>query len=111
MHEPWFKELAQAQARQDTIDHYESYSLSFGATVDIDGISENDTKLLSKKSIGRPATDWRIVNKVLTVYDKNIIEVEENNGRKISLRTIANMVGGIDHCTVRNILNKYRADR
>jgi hypothetical protein len=108
MHEPWFKELAQAQSRQDVIDFYEGYSLSFGATVDIEGTHSADVKLLSKKNIGRPATDWRIVNKVLLLFDQNTTDVEENNARKLSLRTMATLVGGVDHCTVRNILNRYR---
>jgi len=109
MNEPWFKELAKAQSIQDEIDKRESYQIPFTSAADSNGKVEV-SELLAKKPVGRPSTDWRIVAKVLQIYDTSIDVYEQGLSPRIkSLRTIAKEVGNsVDHCTVRNILNAYR---
>jgi len=95
---------------QERISARESYSLTYGATTDLYGSASNaNTELLSQKNIGRPPIDWKKKNKVLELYDSSLDGVEKGLRKNVkSLRNIANEVGGIDHCTVRGILRKYR---
>lgn len=109
MDEPWFKALAQEQSRQDTIDKHESYCLPYNSTTDIYGVYKAP-ELLSKRDVGRPSTDWRIVDKVLRIYDESVEDVKEGKAiRPKSLRTIARELDNkIGYVTVRNILKEYR---
>lgn len=100
--EPWFKELLRQQKRQDAIDRLERHSLPTTSSVNVYG-DYTPPELLSKRPVGRPATDWRIVNKILAVYDDSV------DTKPKSLRKIARAVDNkVDHCTVRNILKTYR---
>lgn len=109
MTEAWFIALVQEQSRQDTIDRYESYSLPYNSQTNIYGTYEA-TELLSRKEVGRPTTDWRIVAKVLQIYDDSVEDVKEGKAvRPKSLRAIARELGNIlGYVTVRNILKEYR---
>ncbi len=111
MDEPWFKALAEEQSRQDTIDRRESYRLPYYSATDIHG-TYNSPELLSKRDVGRPSTDWRIVDKVLQIYDDSVADVREGKTiRTKSLRAIAREVGSVvGYVTVRNILREYRND-
>lgn len=104
MKEPWFLALLEAQQKQETIDRYESFELPYSAGVNMYG-KQSAPELLAKRPVGRPPTDWRIVNRVLELYDESIEILQ----KKKSLRQLAREVNGvIDHCTVRNILKEYR---
>ena len=109
MDEPWFKALAAEQQIQDDIDRREGYVLPYDSATNIYGQHEL-TELLSKRNVGRPSTDWRLVERVLRLYDESQGQVELGKSKRVkSLRTLANEVGNkIDHCTVRNILKTYR---
>jgi hypothetical protein len=107
--EPWFIALTQEQSRQDTIDRHESYCLPYNSTTNIYGVYEAP-ELLSKRDVGRPSTDWRIVDKVLQIYDASVEDVKEGRiARPKSLRAIARELNNrIGYVTVRNILKEYR---
>ena len=109
MNTPWFLALAEEQTRQDTIDKHEHYCLPYWSTTNIYGIHEA-TELLSKREVGRPSTDWRIVDKVLQIYDSSVEDVKEGIAlRPKSLRAIARELNNcIGFVTVRNILREYR---
>lgn len=111
MREPWFIALAQEQQRQDQIDRYESYALPWHSATDLYG-KYTAPELLSKRDVGRPSTDWRMVEKVLRLYDESIDNVRLKYAiRPISLRTIARELGNkIGYVTIRNILLEYRKD-
>lgn len=112
MSQEWFKELAKAQAKQDEIDRLEAYEVPYHSSTTSTG-EASKLELLSRKNVGRPATDWRIVDKVLQIYDTSVDQVELGLSPRIkSLRLIAHEVGNsIDHCTVRNILKVYRKQK
>lgn len=109
MHEPWFEALANEQQRQDDIDRREGFVLPYNSATDIYGQQESP-QLLVKRNVGRPATDWRIVERVLRLYDASLEQFELKQTKRVkSLRTLANEVGNVvDHCTVRNIIKTYR---
>ncbi len=111
INEPWFKELAALQQEQDDIDKRERYNIPYYSTTDIHGVYE-PPKLLSKKDVGRPSTDWRIAAKVLEVYDESVDAVKNKKAVRVkSLRQIAREVGhGLGYVTCRNILLKYRKE-
>jgi hypothetical protein len=111
MREPWFIALAQEQQKQDQIDRYESYGLPYHSATDIYG-KYTAPELLSKRDVGRPSTDWRIIEKVLCLYDKSIDDVQLKRAiRPASLRAIAKELGNkIGYVTIRNILLEYRKD-
>lgn len=107
MDEEWFIALAEEQSRQDIIDKHERFSLPYGSTTNVYGVYEAP-ELLSKREIGRPSTDWRIVDKVLQIYDTSVQDMLEGKTTRVkSLRSIAKEVGNIGFCTVRNILIEY----
>jgi len=109
--EDWFIALVEEQSRQDTIDRYERYSLPYSSATDIHGIY-TAPELLSKRDVGRPSTDWRIVDKVLAIYDSSFEDVKEGKAiRTKSLRAIAKEIGGVvGYVTIRNILKEYRRE-
>lgn len=109
MTEDWFIALSQEQSRQDTIDRYESYCLPYNSATNIYGVQDSP-ELLSKREVGRPSTDWRIVDKVLQIYDASVEDVKEGKAaRPKSLRAIARLLDNkIGYVTVRNILKEYR---
>jgi hypothetical protein len=109
MDEPWFKALAEEQSKQDTIDRHESYRLPYYSATNMYGVYEAP-ELLSKRDVGRPSTDWRIVDKVLQIYDSSVEDVNEGKAvRPKSLRAIAKELDNkIGYVTVRNILKEYR---
>ena len=111
INENWFKALCEEQTRMDIIDRRESYSLPYGSSTNIYGIYEAP-ELLSKKDVGRPSTDWRIVDKVLQIYDFSVQDVKEGKAiRPKSLRAIAKEIGNtIGYVSVRNILREYRRE-
>lgn len=107
----WFIALAEAQARQDTINSRERWMIPYHSAVNIHGLSEAP-ELLSKREVGRPSTDWRIVDKVLQIYDSSVEDVKEGKTlRPKSLRAIAReMDNVIGYVSVRNILREYRKE-
>ncbi len=109
MNEPWFKALAEEQAKQDDIDRRERYLIPYSSATDLYGNYEQKG-LLAKRDVGRPSTDWRIVHKVLEIYDQSVEDVlMKRTPRIISLRAISNQIDNkIDHCTVFKILKSYR---
>lgn len=109
MTEEWFIALTKEQSIQDAIDRHESYSLPYTSATDIYGVQDTP-ELLSKKDVGRPSTDWRIVDKVLQIYDSSVQDVLEGKAvRTKSLRVIARELHNtIGYVTVRNILKEYR---
>lgn len=109
MNERWFIVLAESQKTQDEINRRESYSLPYSQSTDLHGTYKS-SELLSKRNIGRPETNWIIVNKVLEIYDMSIEDFLLNKVPRVkSLRTIAKELNNvIDHCTVRNIIRAYR---
>lgn len=111
MHEPWFIALAEAQQKQDQIDKYESYGLPYHSATDIYG-KYTAPELLSKRDVGRPSTDWRIIEKVLCLYDQSIDDVRLKHAiRPASLRAIAKALDNkIGYVTIRNILLEYRKE-
>lgn len=106
--EPWFKEIARLQAQQDKIDKFENTDLDAPAAQLI-GDTPNIT---IKKDIGRPKTDWRIVNKVLEIYDRDREQVLNGEKKKpLSLRAMAREINeAVGYFTVRSILIQYRPD-
>lgn len=112
MHEEWFEALAEQQAKQDMIDKRERYNIPYGSTTDIYGIQAKPD-LLSKRSIGRPSTDWRIIQHILELYDHSLEEIQlQERKRPLSLRSIAAKTGGkVSHLTVRTVIRNYRKDR
>lgn len=109
MTEDWFIALAQEQSRQDTIDRHESYCLPYNSYTNIYGVHDAP-ELLSKRDVGRPSTDWRLVDKVLQIYDASVEDANEGKiARPKSLRAIARELNNrIGYVTIRNILREYR---
>ncbi len=112
MQEPWFKALSKEQSRQDEIDRYEGYSLPFNSAADIYGL-QAAPELLTKRDVGRPSTDWRLIEQVLRIYDESVEAVREGRlQRPKSLRAIARELGNkLGYVTVRNILLEYRSEK
>lgn len=111
MDQPWFIALAEEQAKQDAIDKREGYCLPYHSATNMYGVYEAP-QLLAKRDVGRPSTDWRIVDKVLQIYDASVEDVREGKAlRPKSLRAIAKELGNkIGYVSVRNILKEYRKD-
>lgn len=67
-------------------------------------------ELLSKRNIGRPATDWRIIQRILELYDYSVEETElKKRTRPLSLRALAKHINHkVSYLTVRTILRTYR---
>ena len=109
--EPWFKELTRMQTLQDRIDRMESGDIELHGAVDISGISDAP-KITVKKDIGRPRTDWRIVKRVLDIYDADREAIAQGLKTKpLSLRAIARAIdNAVGYFTVRTILIEYRPD-
>lgn len=109
MHEQWFEALAREQAKQDIIDRRERYNIPYGSTTDIYGIQAKP-ELLAKRNIGRPPTDWRIIQRILELYDQSLEDiVYKKRTRPLSLRAIAAEIDGkVSYLTVRTILRSYR---
>lgn len=106
MNEDWFKEIMNIQRRQDYIDKRENKGLPYYTQTDMYGVIQ--TKGLDhKKNVGKPKTQWNIIERVLDIFDTSI----ENN-IPVSLRSIANVVKDagytIHYTTVRNILLEFR---
>lgn len=108
IHEPWFKELSKLQAQQDRIDILESTDLEAPAAIN----SGEVPNITVKKDIGRPKTDWRVVNKVLEIYDNDREKVlSGDKKRPLSLRSIAKEIDNVvGYFTIRSILIQYRPD-
>jgi hypothetical protein len=68
-------------------------------------------ELLLKRDVGRPSTDWRLVEKVLAIYDQSVEDVlEKRTPRTKSLRSIAKEMNHVlGYVTIRNILKEYRS--
>lgn len=107
--EPWFKEIEAMQKRQDTIDGRESFALESGS-VNMYGKAEQAI-VSSKKSVGRPATSWMLINEVLQHYDTSLEREEAGLGKRLSLRKLEKVMNGrVKFLTVRRILMMYRRD-
>jgi len=110
---PWFIELASQQKKQDDIDRRERFQLPFYSETNLQG-EYNAPELLSKRDVGRPSTDWRIVDKVLKIYDASLEQVELGTAIRVKpLRQIAREIQTtmgvhIGYVTIRNILLEYR---
>ena len=103
INEPWFKELEQMQKQQDRIDRKESFALETGS-VNMYGQAEA-VIVSSKKSVGRPPTNWILINEVLQRYDESI-----DNGKRLSLRKLEKAMNHrVKFLTIRRILLMYRS--
>lgn len=109
MHEEWFTALISEQLRQDHIDKRERYTIPYSSTTDIYG-EQDKPELLSKRNVGRPLTDWRIIQRILEAYDKSIEELQiQKRTRPLSLRALAKIVDNkVSYLTVRTILRTYK---
>lgn len=109
IHEPWFKELESMQKKQDQIDTTESYALGEGS-VDMYGKSESAI-VVAKRNVGRPGTNWILVNEVLQRYDESIEIEKAGNGKRLSLRKLEKAMDYRVHfLTIRRILIMYRSN-
>jgi hypothetical protein len=108
---PWFKELVKMQIKQDRIDSLENGDIDMHGSVAIDGLPEKPS-ITVKREIGRPKTDWRIVQRVLDIYDDDREKVIQGKKVKpLSLRAIAREIdNAVGYFTVRTILLEYRPD-
>lgn len=115
VNEKWFIEIALQQKKQDDIDRRERFQLPFYSETNLHG-EYKAPELLSKRDVGRPNTDWRIVDKILKIYDVSLENVELGLVTRVkSLRQIAREVKEtigvqIGYVTCRNILLEYRKD-
>lgn len=97
------------QKHQDLIDVRESYALESGS-VNMYGKAEQGI-VSSKKSVGRPATSWVLVNEVLRRYDESLENEKLGKGKRLSLRKLSKeMDGRVKFLTIRRILILYRSD-
>lgn len=97
------------QKRQDKIDGHESFTLESGS-VNMYGKAEQAI-VSSKKSVGRPATNWMLINEVLERYDASLANERAGLGKRLSLRKLEKAMGGkVKFLTVRRILLMYRKD-
>lgn len=109
INEPWFKEIEAMQKRQDRIDTRESYALETGA-VNMYGKVE-PAIVSSKKNVGRPPTNWLLINEVLQRYDESLDNEKAGKGRRLSLRKLEKAMNGrVKFLTIRRILMTYRTD-
>lgn len=107
--EPWFKELETMQKRQDRIDARESYALETGS-VNMYGKAESPI-VSSKKSVGRPPTNWMLINEVLSHYDASLDKERAGKGKRLSLRKLEKLMESrVKFLTIRRILLLYRPD-
>ncbi len=96
------------QRRQDRIDIKESHALDTGA-VNMYGKVEAPI-VSSLKSVGRPATNWLLVNEVLAKYDESVDNEKEGKGKRLSLRKLEKAMNRrVKFLTIRRILMTYRA--
>lgn len=108
IHSDWFEELVVLQRRQDIIDSKESYFLAPTSQSFVTG-SADIPIVSSSKNIGRPPTDWRLVNEVLRLYDESVDLEKQGVGKRLSLRGIEKKMNHrIKYLTVRKILMIYR---
>jgi hypothetical protein len=107
----WFKELVKMQVRQDRIDALENGDIDMHGSVAIDGLPEKPS-ITVKRDIGRPRTDWRIVQRVLDIYDEDReLVIQGKKVKPLSLRAIAREIdNAVGYFTVRTILLEYRPD-
>jgi len=105
---PWFKELAKLQAVQDRISQIENADIETPTALHVS--AQPDIEI--KKDIGRPRTDWQIVNKVLEIYDNDReLVLNGERARPLSLRAIAKEINYVvGYFTVRSILIRFRPD-
>jgi hypothetical protein len=97
------------QKNQDKIDLRESYALESGS-VNMYGKPEQQI-VSSKKSVGRPATSWLLINEVLRRYDESIDNERNGAGKRLSLRKLEKaMSHRVKFLTIRRILLTYRKD-
>lgn len=107
MHEPWFKALLEEQRIQDSIDKIERDTLPQDNTRSSYTVTPIHT--IGKQGSGR-STDWRIVDRILRLYDDSQAMVQQHKRTKpLSLRALEKAIDGVvDHCTIRKILQTYR---
>jgi len=112
--EDWFIALSSMQQKQDSIDHAEIFQLPYTAEVSLHGVLQ-DTPKSGKRGIGRPLTDWRVMNHILAIYDEAIEEQTPLSLRKITTLVNAHFSNKkqknmqITHLTVRAVLMRYRS--
>lgn len=124
INESWFNELARLQQKQDDIDMQELFEIPYYSATNLYGTSELNIKT-PRKDIGRPSTDYRVINYVLDLFDSAI----ESGNKLPSLRKMTKIVNDyvdnapaikdlrtkknakLGYVTIRNILLKYRNDQ
>jgi hypothetical protein len=97
------------QKKQRAIDRMECFTLD--SYVINTTTTEHKPQQTVKKEVGRPSTNWIVVNQVLSIYDESVDLFITGKVAKVkSLRTIARELNNrIGYCTVRNILKEYRS--
>lgn len=109
IHEEWFIELVALQGKQDSIDRKEGY-ITYNIGANIYGTIDN-AQTPSHKNVGRPSTDWRLVNEILELYDQSVEDELNGVGKRLSLRGMQKKVNNrVKYLTVRRILMTYRKD-
>lgn len=108
--EQWFKELDKLQRKQDKIDINEAFALFDSVNHEAD-ISGKNTPLAIKKAVGRPPTQWQLVNQVLYLFDCSIENERVGISKRLSLRNISKQLDNkVKYLTVRRILLMYRKE-
>jgi len=104
MHESWFLALVELQKVQDKIDDREQYTIDSRTNTNLYGVTATNTVPISKRSVGRPRTNWKLVEEILRLYDESL-----ENGQRLSVRTLEKMIDRrVKFLTIWNILKKYR---
>ena len=104
MHESWFLALVELQKVQDRIDDREQYTIDSRTNTNLYGVTATNTVPISKRSVGRPRTNWKLVEEILRLYDESL-----ENGQRLSVRTLEKMIDRrVKFLTIWNILKKYR---
>jgi hypothetical protein len=103
MREAWFLALVELDKVQYKIDNKEQYHIDFRTNTDLYGVPIR-TAVKSKRSVGRPRTDWKLIEEVLQLYDTSI-----ENGQRLSVRALEKAMNRrIKFLTIWKIIKRYR---
>jgi hypothetical protein len=103
MREAWFLALVELDKVQYKIDNKEQYHIDSRTNTDLYGVPIR-TAVKSKRSVGRPRTDWKLIEEVLQLYDTSI-----ENGQRLSVRALEKAMNRrIKFLTIWKIIKRYR---
>lgn len=107
MHEEWFLELVKLQRIQKVIDRNEHYNLPFNIETCLQG-KQISNESLSKKNKGKQRIDYRVIQRVLDIYDNSAEDVLLNKSARIITYRQLSKQSKVALTTCYFIIKRYR---